>query len=245
MSKIYTNGVHIEISGLSRSFHGRPVLKNLNLNVEPSEFTVVIGRSGCGKSTLLKLIAGLDRPTAGQLFLDHAPAIPLDPRLRIVFQEARLLPWKSVFKNITLGATEPNVVKRARELLVQVGLLDFSHQWPAVLSGGQQQRVALARALITRPRLLLFDEPLGALDALTRLEMQDLLERLWLEEKFTALLITHDVEEAVALADRIILIEDAQITLNATVDLPRPRVRDSAGFTAIRHEVLARIKTRS
>ncbi|HEY0256178.1 MAG TPA: ATP-binding cassette domain-containing protein [Candidatus Methylacidiphilales bacterium] len=239
MSKI--KGIHLQIRNLKKAFGEKKVLKGIDLEVAPGEFAVVVGRSGCGKSTLLRLIAGLDRATHGQITLDGSPVHGIDPRLRIVFQDARLLPWKRVSDNVTLGRRDPGHAREARTILEHVGLADRAQDWPSVLSGGQRQRVSLARALITRPDLLLFDEPLGALDALTRLEMQDLLERLWLEERFTALLITHDVEEAVALADRVVLIEDGEVTLNLTVDLPRPRDRDSAPFAAIKNEVLSRV----
>jgi sulfonate transport system ATP-binding protein len=150
-----------------------------------------------------------------------------------------------VLENVTLGRGQKDFLTRASELLEQVGLPDHIYQWSSVLSGGQKQRVALARALVTRPSLLLFDEPLGALDALTRIEMQDLLERLWLKERFTALLITHDVEEAIALADSVVLIENGLVTFELPIDLPRPRERDSAAFNSLRHEVLMRIKNRA
>jgi sulfonate transport system ATP-binding protein len=161
--------------------------------------------------------------------------------VRIMFQDARLLPWKRVLDNIALGLDGADAKARAMLALQQVGLADRAHEWPAVLSGGQRQRVALARALVHRPRLLLLDEPLGALDALTRIEMQALIERLWREHGFTAVLVTHDVAEAVALADRVLLIEDHRVALDDRIALPRPRSRGSAAFAALEERVLNRV----
>jgi sulfonate transport system ATP-binding protein len=157
-----------------------------------------------------------------------------------MFQDARLLPWKRVIDNVGLGL-KGDWRRRAEVALSHVGLLDRAKEWPRVLSGGERQRVALARALLTNPSMLLLDEPLGALDALTRIEMQQLIERLWLEEKFTALLITHDVEEAVALADRVVVIEKGKIALDVTVRLQRPRQRGSAEFGQIKEQILERV----
>jgi sulfonate transport system ATP-binding protein len=162
-------------------------------------------------------------------------------RSGIMFQDARLLPWKRVVDNIALGLPGADAKQRAREALAAVGLADRADEWPAVLSGGQRQRVALARALVHRPRLLLLDEPLGALDALTRIEMQQLIESLWRRHGFTALLVTHDVSEAVALADRVVLIEDHRIALDERIALPRPRSRGNAAFAALEDRVLQRV----
>jgi sulfonate transport system ATP-binding protein len=158
-----------------------------------------------------------------------------------MFQDARLLPWKSVLDNVALGLPLPQGRKPARRALTQVGLHKRAMEWPAVLSGGQRQRVALARALVHEPRLLLLDEPLGALDALTRIEMQQLIETLWREHGFTALLVTHDVAEAVALADRVVLIEDHRIAFDERVPLPRPRPRADPAFAAFEARVLERL----
>jgi len=225
----------LEIQQVRRSFGTKPVLRGIDLSIKPGEFAAIVGRSGCGKSTLLRQIAGLDRPDSGKVLLGGQPFSGVDPRVRVVFQEHRLLPWKRVLANVTVGSSA--LESRARAILKHVGLAEHERDWPATLSGGQKQRVALARALLTAPELLLFDEPLGALDALTRIEMQALLERLWLEQKFTALFITHDVEEAVALADRVIVIESGTVTLDLPVNLPRPRNRESADFGAIKAEV--------
>jgi sulfonate transport system ATP-binding protein len=159
----------------------------------------------------------------------------------MMFQDARLLPWKSVLDNIALGLTGRDARERACQALAQVGLPDRAGDWPAKLSGGQRQRVALARALVHTPRLLLLDEPLGALDALTRIEMQQLIEDLWRRHGFTAVLVTHDVSEAVALADRVILIDEHRVTLDQTVPLPRPRSRGNAAFAALEDQVLQRV----
>ena len=157
-----------------------------------------------------------------------------------MFQDARLLPWKRVLDNVILGLPE-SAREQGRKVLAQVGLADRENEWPARLSGGQRQRVALARALVHQPRLLLLDEPLGALDALTRIEMHRLIEGLWRSHGFTALLVTHDVQEAVALADRVVLIEDGRIALDERIDLPRPRVHGDARFAALETRILDRV----
>ena len=228
-------GAAVRIQGLSKSFGARRVLEDIDLQIAPGEFVAVVGRSGCGKSTLLRLIAGLDTPGVGCVEI----AGNGNADTRIMFQEARLLPWKSVRNNVGLGlprrATAPDTV------LAQVGLADRANEWPTLLSGGQRQRVALARALVHEPSLLLLDEPLGALDALTRIEMQQLLESVWQARGFTAFLVTHDVHEAVVLADRVLLIEAGGIALDLRVDLPRPRRRSDPGFAAIEEQLLSHL----
>lgn len=243
MMKSALRGMHLELVGLKKSFKNQEVLQGIDLQVKPGEFIAIVGRSGCGKSTLLRLIAGLTEPSAGSVFLDGRKLHRLDPRVRIMFQDARLLPWQRVLANVELGllGSKANCRQKAEQVLQQVGLKERTHEWPAVLSGGQRQRVALARALASEPGLLLLDEPLGALDALTRIEMQHLLERLWQEQRFTALLITHDVEEAVVLADRVILIENGQIAMNVPVSLPRPRQRGNAVFARTVETILQRV----
>jgi sulfonate transport system ATP-binding protein len=242
-------GAAVDARGLTKRYGAREVLAEVDLAIAPGEFVAIVGRSGCGKSTLLRLLAGLEVADAGGIALDgHArgEACIGQPRgghqtdVRIMFQEARLLPWKRVLDNVALGLKGPDVLDRAREALSQVGLSDRAKDWPAVLSGGQRQRVALARALVHAPRLLLLDEPLGALDALTRIEMHGLIERLWQRHGFTAVLVTHDVTEAVALADRVVLIEDHRIALDERVPLARPRARGTA-FDAIGERVLRRV----
>jgi sulfonate transport system ATP-binding protein len=237
-------GLGLSLRGVARRFGERTVLRGVDLEVAPGEFVAVVGRSGCGKSTLLRLLAGLDRPSGGTLALRRGePAHAADTAgdVRIMFQEARLLPWRTVLDNVRLGLDAPDAVARAREALAQVGLADRAGEWPARLSGGQRQRVALARALVHRPRLLLLDEPLGALDALTRIEMQQLIESLWRELRFTAVLVTHDVAEAVALADRVLLVEDGGLALDEPVALARPRAHGAAAFAEIEGRVLARV----
>lgn len=239
-------GAEVTLSGLGKAYAGHTVLADLDLRIRPGEFVAVVGRSGCGKSTLLRLIAGLERADAGELRIRRGGAEAGDkqakgePEVRIMFQDARLLPWKRVLANVALGLS-PSSELAAREVLAQVGLAPRHHDWPAVLSGGQRQRVALARALVHEPDLLLLDEPLGALDALTRIEMHQLIEKLFLERAFTAVLVTHDVSEAIALADRVLLIEDGQVVLDLRVDLPRPRARGSARFAELEAEVLSRV----
>lgn len=234
-------GLAVHLEGVGKRFGERTVLDGIDLQVAPGEFVAIVGRSGCGKSTLLRLVAGLETLDAGRLRLDGRGVIAARDDLRVMFQDARLLPWKRVLDNVALGLTGRDARERAREALDQVGLAERANEWPAVLSGGQRQRVALARALVHAPRLLLLDEPLGALDALTRIEMQRLIERLWLRHGFTALLVTHDVGEAVALADRVLLIEDRQVTLDERVALPRPRSRGDARFAAQEEAILHRV----
>jgi len=233
-------GVALDAQGLGKRYGEREVLHQLQLHVAPGEFVAIVGRSGCGKSTLLRLVAGLESLSSGQLGIDGRPIRGLHDDTRIMFQEARLLPWKRVLDNVTLGLPA-GAHERGREVLAQVGLAERADEWPARLSGGQRQRVALARALVHHPRLLLLDEPLGALDALTRIEMHRLIERLWQRHRFTALLVTHDVQEAVALADRVILIEEGRIALDVRVDLPRPRAQGEAAFAALEKRILDRV----
>jgi sulfonate transport system ATP-binding protein len=229
-------GAHLALRGLSKHYGERSVLEAVDLEITPGEFVAVVGRSGCGKSTLLRAIAGLEQPDGGQVKIGGGGT---RPEVRMMFQDARLLPWKTVLDNVALGLADGR--ERARAALDSVGLLTRAGDWPAVLSGGQRQRVALARALVHQPQLLLLDEPLGALDALTRIEMQQLIERLWLERGFTAVLVTHDVQEAVVLADRILLIEQGRLAMDVQVGLARPRARGSAAFGALEKQVLDRV----
>lgn len=233
-------GIPLAVRKLQKNFGSRQVLRDIDLHIPAGQFVAVVGRSGCGKSTLLRLLAGLDQPTDGQLLAGSAPLSAAQQDTRLMFQEARLLPWKKIIDNVGLGL-KGNWRPQALQALEAVGLADRAHEWPAALSGGQKQRVALARALIHQPRLLLLDEPLGALDALTRIEMQQLIERLWQQHGFTVLLVTHDVSEAVAIADRVILIEDGRIGLDLAIDLPRPRARGSHRLASLETEVLNRV----
>ena len=233
-------GVRLEVRGVDKRYGARDVLQQADLVIEPGQFVAIVGRSGCGKSTLLRLVAGLEPVSAGTVRLDGQGIDGLSDSTRIMFQDARLLPWKRVADNVALGLP-PERRGAAAEVLARVGLGDRLHEWPARLSGGQRQRVALARALVHHPRLLLLDEPLGALDALTRIEMHRLIEGLWRQSGFTALLVTHDVQEAVALADRVVLIEDGRIALDQRIDLPRPRVHGDAAFAALEKRILDRV----
>jgi sulfonate transport system ATP-binding protein len=233
-------GVRLEIRSLSKQYGEREVLCQADLVIEPGEFVAIVGRSGCGKSTLLRLVAGLERASEGELRLDGKAAAGLSDDTRIMFQDSRLLPWRRVRDNVALGLPKEQRA-RADEVLAQVGLGERLGDWPAKLSGGQRQRVSLARALVHQPRLLLLDEPLGALDALTRIEMHQLIEGLWRKNGFTALLVTHDVQEAVALADRVILIEDGRIALDERINLARPRERGDAAFAALENRILHRV----
>jgi sulfonate transport system ATP-binding protein len=215
-------GLAVEVRGASKAFGERQVLRDLDLEIGAGEFVAVIGRSGCGKSTLLRLVAGLDRPTSGEIEIGGRTVASLQPDVRLLFQDARLLPWQRVIDNV--GIARPKGWREtALAALDDVGLADRARDWPAVLSGGQRQRVALARALVSRPGVLLLDEPFGALDALTRIEMHRLLDRIWREHGFTTMLITHDVAEAVALADRVVVLREGRVALDLPVTLPRPR----------------------
>ncbi|MBD1843426.1 ATP-binding cassette domain-containing protein [Cyanobacteria bacterium FACHB-63] len=241
------HGIHLKLEGLKKSFQTQEVLRGIDLEVLPGQFVAIVGRSGCGKSTILRMISALDSPTGGEILLDGQRSRKLNADIRMMFQDSRLLPWQRVIDNVELGlialTDQASGLRKqkAREGLAAVGLADRGKEWPAVLSGGQRQRVALARALVSEPRLLLLDEPLGALDALTRVEMQQLLERLWQEQGFTAFLITHDVEEAVALADRVILIEEGQVGLDIEINLPRPRQRGHAVFAKTVTDLVQRL----
>ena len=233
-------GIALQVQQLDRQFGPLRVLNHLDLQVPAGQFIAVVGRSGCGKSTLLRLLAGLDQPDAGVLLADDQPLQQQRDNTRLMFQDSRLLPWKRVIDNVGLGLTG-DWRARALEALAAVGLADKAGNWPATLSGGQKQRVALARALIHQPRLLLLDEPLGALDALTSIEMQQLIESLWQQHSFTVLLVTHDVSEAVAVADRVILIEQGQIGLDLPIDVPRPRAHGDLRLAQLEAEVLNRV----
>jgi sulfonate transport system ATP-binding protein len=238
-------GAPVTARGLAKSFGATPVLRGLDLHVAAGQFIAIVGRSGCGKSTLLRLIAGLESADAGRIAFADETGEAAPTVARVMFQEPRLLPWARVLANVEVGLgaerDKPDARGRALEALEAVGLSDRAGEWPSVLSGGQKQRVALARALVSRPRLLALDEPLGALDALTRIEMQRLLERVWLKERFTTILVTHDVGEAIALADRIVLIERGAIALDAPINLPRPRHRSDPKYGALEEKILNRI----
>jgi sulfonate transport system ATP-binding protein len=232
-------GLSLTIRGLQKSFGDHEVLRGIDLHIPAGQFVAIVGRSGCGKSTLLRLIAGLETIDAGTISFGEAAKAE---DIRVMFQEPRLLPWQRVLGNVEVGLgrarKSADAQVRAEQALSEVGLADKRAQWPSVLSGGQKQRVALARALVGYPRVLAFDEPLGALDALTRISMQRLLERVWRDQGFTAILVTHDVSEAVALADRVLVIENGRVAHDIDVTIHRPRQRGSAELARLEGAIL-------
>ncbi len=238
-----TPGIPLHLEAVSRRIGSRSILEGVHLRARAGEFVAVVGKSGCGKTSLLRLIAGLDTPTSGVVKLEAAgPEPSVRGHVRMVFQDARLLPWRRVIDNVGLGQPRDETHRRAAtEALARVGLRGRERDWPGVLSGGEKQRVALARALVGRPGLLLLDEPLGALDAFTRLEVQRLLEGIWIERCFTTVLVTHDVQEAVALADRVVCLAAGRVASTQEIDLPRPRDRLTSPFTSLVAEVLDRL----
>jgi sulfonate transport system ATP-binding protein len=223
----------LSATGVSRRFGQRTVLDGIDLTVSRGEFVALLGASGCGKSTLLRILAGLDDEAEGQISIDGGSAV--------VFQEPRLLPWKRVAANVHLGLAGADRGPRAAAALADVGLGDRAAAWPATLSGGEAQRVALARALVRDPSVLLLDEPFAALDALTRLRMQNLVRRLYEERHLTLVLVTHDVDEALLLADRVVVIEGGVIGDTFPIDLPRPRHRDDHSVVDLRRRLLTRL----
>ncbi len=239
---VRSSGLPLNIRGLRKSFGSNEVLRGIDLHIPAGQFVAIVGKSGCGKSTLLRLIAGLDKIDAGSISFGQDTK-PED--IRVMFQEPRLLPWVRVLSNVGVGLgrdrASGDAHARAEKALTEVGLADKRDQWPSVLSGGQKQRVALARALVSHPRVLAFDEPLGALDALTRISMQRLLERVWRDQGFTAILVTHDVAEAVALADRVLVIDEGRIAHDVTVNAARPRKRGSAELASLEGSILSNL----
>ena len=237
-------GSAVSLRGVTKAFGAHTVLHGIDLEIPAGQFVAIVGRSGCGKSTLLRLLSGLDQPTGGNIEIDGWSDGWQDS-VRLMFQEPRLLPWQRVVANVEVGLSHArrgeNRRRLAVEAIAQVGLSGRETAWPSVLSGGQKQRVALARALVSHPRILAFDEPLGALDALTRIEMQALIEQVWQDKGFTAIVVTHDVTEAVALADRILLLDAGRVAMDVTVDLPRPRRRGDPAAAAIEGRVLDRL----
>ncbi|MDR2261488.1 MAG: ABC transporter ATP-binding protein [Azoarcus sp.] len=223
------------------------VLEDVDLDVAPGEFVALLGPSGCGKSTLLRLVAGLEPASSGAIFQDGAPIIRPDPSRIVVFQDPTLFPWRTVRDNVALGLQAQGILKQEKSrvgaALRKVGLESFARAYPHQLSGGMAQRAALARALVNNPRLLILDEPLGKLDSLTRLEMQSELVSLWQKNGFSVLLVTHDVEEALFLARRVVIFSPrpARIVAEITVDRPYPRHRDDPVLTGLRHETLERL----
>ena len=241
-------GARIEIAGVSHWFRvgngALQVLDQVDLTVAPGEFVALLGPSGCGKSTLLRLVAGLEPASAGTIAQDGQPISRPDPSRIVVFQDPTLFPWRSVFDNVALGLQARGLLPAQRSridnALRLVGLSEFARSFPHQLSGGMAQRVALARALVNDPRLLVLDEPLGKLDSLTRIAMQAELVKLWQRAGFSALLVTHDVEEALFLANRVIVLSDrpARIVAELKVALPYPRHRGDPRLAALRHEAL-------
>jgi sulfonate transport system ATP-binding protein len=219
--------------GLSRSFGDHIVLADLDLEIRSGEFVAMIGRSGTGKSTLLRALAGLDRDVTGELVVNGP--------VSVVFQEPRLVPWMRVWANVCLGLRAGDARSVARSALDEVGLAARADAWPLTLSGGEAQRAALARALVRDPGLLLLDEPFSALDALTRISMHGLVLSLWARHQPAVLLVTHDVDEALALADRVLVLADGTIAHSATITLDRPRDRDHPDLVALRIRLLTEL----
>jgi sulfonate transport system ATP-binding protein len=221
----------VQVRNLTRSFGGPAILDNLSFSIAPGEFVALLGRSGSGKSTLLRTLAGLDPAPPEMLTVPAARAV--------VFQEPRLLPWKKVWRNVALGLRIKNAKEHALDALAEVELSHRVDAWPLTLSGGEAQRAALARALVRQPKLLLLDEPFASLDALTRLRMQSLVGRLWQNHKPAVLLVTHDVDEALLLADRVLVLIDGKIGIDVNVQLDRPRHHADPGFSILRTKLLA------
>jgi sulfonate transport system ATP-binding protein len=234
-------GSPVSLKSVKKAFGTNVVLEGITLDIPAGQFVSIVGKSGCGKSTLLRLMIGLDPLSGGSL---EAPALKTG-QARIVFQEPRLLPWASVQDNVKVGLGQggkgADADARAQAILAEVALTGRETMWPSQLSGGMRQRVALARALVSAPTLLALDEPLGALDALTRIDMQALLEGVWQDLGFTALMVTHDVGEAVALGDRVILIDEGRVVLDLPVDLPRPRKRGTPEFGKLEAQILDKL----
>jgi sulfonate transport system ATP-binding protein len=230
---VAAGGPAARVRRLSRSFDGRPVLDGMDLDIAPGEFVAMLGVSGSGKSTLLRALAGLDREVTGELSVPGTVAV--------AFQEPRLLPWRRVLANVSLGlrAADPGAV--GRRALAEVGLTERAGAWPLTLSGGEAQRAALARALVREPSLLLLDEPFSALDALTRIAMHRLVLALWDRHRPAVLLVTHDVDEALILADRVLVLARGRISFSGPVEVPRPRDRDHPGLVTLRHRLLTEL----
>lgn len=226
-------GPVVRARGLGRAFAGQAVLHDLDLDIGSGEFVAMIGRSGTGKSTLLRALAGLDGGITGDLAVNRP--------VSVVFQEARLVPWKRIWANVALGLRAENAREVSRAALAEVGLAERAGAWPLTLSGGEAQRAALARALVRDPGLLLLDEPFSALDALTRITMHRLVLSLWQRHRPAVLLVTHDVDEALSLADRVLVLAGGRIAHSAQIPLGRPRHREDPGLLALRRQLLAEL----
>ena len=222
----------VQLSGFSRGFQGKNVLDAIDLDIPSGQFVALLGESGCGKTTLLRALAGLDAHA------QSAGVARVQGNVSVLFQDSRLLPWLSVIDNLTLGLTHGQATAAAHALLNDVGLGDKAQAWPATLSGGQKQRAALARSLLREPHVLLADEPFGALDALTRMRMHLLLRRLVERVRPTVILVAHDVDESLLLADRILVLKDGKIAQDHALDLPHPRRPDHHAFMQLRSTLL-------
>ena len=241
-------GAGLDIENVNHAFDidgaGLPVLQDINLNIEPGEFVALLGPSGCGKSTLLRLVAGLERPRTGTLREDDIRITEPHPSRVVVFQDPTLFPWRTVWGNVALGLEAQGILKHHRkrvdDALELVGLSTFRNAYPHQLSGGMAQRAALARALVNDPKILVLDEPLGKLDSLTRITMQAELVSLWQRKGFTTLLVTHDAEEALFLANRVIVLSDrpARIKADIAVQRPYPRHRGDPYLADLRRQIL-------
>ena len=223
------NNSMITIKNVNKTYNNLTALHDVNLDINQGEFIALVGMSGGGKSTLLRLIAGLEKPTSGSVQINSTDTKSL---IRVMFQEDRLLPWMSVLDNLSFGSKDKNTKAHAKELLDLVELGDYADHFPNQLSGGQKQRVALARALMSHPKILLLDEPLGALDALTRCKMQDLILDICQKQNLTTILVTHDVEEAARMADRIVVMKDSTNSYEETC--PKNRNAGQIGIVADR-----------
>lgn len=220
----------VEARAISRAFDGRGILHDIDLQIRRGEFVALLGRSGSGKSTLLRILARLDTDFTGDLQVPDRPAV--------AFQDSRLLPWRRVLDNVTLGLSGAEATARATDLLAEVGLADRAGQWPRTLSGGEAQRASLARALVRQPELLLMDEPFGALDALTRIKMHTLVRQLVARYSPGVLLVTHDVDEAILLADRVLVLTDGHLSHDLAIELPAEGRRHHADFLPLRAQLL-------
>ena len=241
----------LRLDHISKQFDsGVTALSDISLRVQPAEIVALVGASGCGKSTLLRIVAGLDLPSAGHVFIQGEPLAGPHPAVGVVFQEPRLMPWLTVAENVRFGLARlppAEQEQRTRAVLARVGLADFAGALPRQLSGGMAQRVAIARALVAQPQLLLLDEPFSALDPFTKMDLHDHLLRIWADDRPTLLLVTHDLEEALVLADRIVVLRGHPGRIHETVlvDLPRPRQRTDADFQAHKQRLLAALDVQS